>query len=151
MIKQFFVTAFISLFVSIQASAQEFIEDVNYYRLSKPLAVQTGDKIEVLELFWYRCPHCYRLEPYLNRWQKNKPEYVEYVRLPAVLTKSWEFDARVFYTFEALGLIESLHEAYFDVVLLSQYLTTYKQIHHTLHTKFHLLSYDNALKTYTLI
>ena len=115
-IKQVLVAAITSFFISIQAAAQEFIEDVNYYRLSKPLAVQTGEKIEVLELFWYRCPHCYRLEPYLNRWQKNKPEYVEYVRIPAVLTKSWEFDARVFYTFEALGLTESLHEAYFDAI-----------------------------------
>tara|TARA_B100000029_G_scaffold472623_1_gene513256 strand:+ start:666 stop:1328 length:663 start_codon:yes stop_codon:yes gene_type:complete len=105
-----------SILMCGNSTAQEFIEDVNFVRLDKPLAVQTGEKIEVLEIFWYRCPHCYRLEPYLNRWQKNLPEYIEYIRLPAVLTKSWEFDARVFYTFDALGLTDVLHDAYFDAI-----------------------------------
>ena len=116
MLKKLCVSSVIAFCISINAAAQEFIEDVNYVRLSKPLAVQTGQKIEVLELFWYRCPHCYRLEPYLNRWLKNPPEYIEYVRLPAVLTKTWEFDARVFYTFEALGVTDVLHDAYFDAI-----------------------------------
>jgi len=69
-----------------------------------------------LEIFWYGCPHCYALEPYLKKWLKNKPEFVEFVQLPAVLNRSWEFDARVFYTFVALGLIDELHEAYFDAI-----------------------------------
>ena len=116
MLKQLCISGVIAFCLNINATAQEFIEDVNYVRLSKPLAVQTGQKIEVLELFWYRCPHCYRLEPYLNRWLKNSPEYIEYVRLPAVLTKTWEFDARVFYTFEALGVTDILHDAYFDAI-----------------------------------
>jgi thiol:disulfide interchange protein DsbA len=116
MLKKLCISGVIAFCVSINTAAQEFIEDVNYVRLSKPLPVQTGQKIEVLELFWYRCPHCYRLEPYLNRWLKNPPEYIEYVRLPAVLTKTWEFDARVFYTFEALGVTDILHDAYFDAI-----------------------------------
>ncbi|NDA15571.1 MAG: thiol:disulfide interchange protein DsbA/DsbL, partial [Gammaproteobacteria bacterium] len=78
--------------------------------------VSTGDKIEVLELFWYGCPHCYALEPYLNKWLKSKPDFVEFVRLPAVLNRSWAFDARVYYTFVALGLVDKLHEAYFDTI-----------------------------------
>ena len=116
MLKKLCISGVIAFCLNINATAQEFIEDVNYVRLSKPLAVQTGQKILVLELFWYRCPHCYRLEPYLNRWLKNSPEYIEYVRLPAVLTKTWEFDARVFYTFEALGVTDILHDAYFDAI-----------------------------------
>ena len=97
-------------------NAQEFIEDVHYVRLDKAHNVQTGEKIEVVELFWYHCPHCYRLEPHLNRWLKNPPDYVEYVRIPAILTKSWELDARVFYTFEALGVLNELHGEYFDAI-----------------------------------
>lgn len=116
MIKQIWIAGFIALCFSAFTSAQEFIEDVNYVRLSQPKAVQTGDKIEIVELFWYHCPHCYHLEPYLNRWLKEPPEYVEYVRLPAVLTDSWELDARVFYTFEALGVTDVLHDAYFDAI-----------------------------------
>lgn len=114
--KRYLIAGISALCLSFPLSAQEFIEDVNYVPLSKSQTVQTGEKIEVLELFWYHCPHCYRLEPYLNRWLKDLPEYVEFIRLPAVLTKSWEFDARVYYTFEALGVSEDLHEAYFDAI-----------------------------------
>ena len=116
MIKQIWTAGLIILSLNAPANAQEFIEDVNYVRLNKLQTVQTGDKIEILELFWYHCPHCYRLEPYLNRWLKNSPKYIEFVRLPAVLTESWELDARVFYTFEALGVTEDLHEAYFEAI-----------------------------------
>ena len=114
--KRNWITGIIALSLSANVVAQEFIEDVNYVPLSKPQIVQTGEKIEVLELFWYHCPHCYRLEPHLNRWLTNLPDYVEFVRLPAVLTQSWELDARVYYTFEALGVSETLHEAYFDAI-----------------------------------
>jgi thiol:disulfide interchange protein DsbA len=114
--KLIWIIGLIALCLSVSTNAQEFIEDVNYVRLGKPQAVQTGDKIEVLELFWYHCPHCFRLEPHLNRWQKNKADYIEYLRLPAILTNSWEFDARIFYTFEALGVTENMHKAYFDAI-----------------------------------
>ena len=118
MTKKFWLSLLIIAWISspIYASAQEFIENVNYIRLAKPQPVQTGEKIEVLELFWYHCPNCYRLEPFLNRWLKDPPEYVEYIRVPAILTKSWELDARVFYTLEALGATNGLHESYFDAI-----------------------------------
>jgi len=104
------------LALTLPAGAQEFEEDVNYFELMVAQPVSTGDKIEVLELFWYGCPHCYVLEPYLNKWLKSKPDFVEFVRLPAVLNRSWAFDARVYYTFVALGLVDKLHEAYFDTI-----------------------------------
>jgi len=116
MIRKLFIIGFAALCLSGTATGQEFIEDVNYVRLNKSLPTETGAQIEVLELFWYHCPHCYTLEPYLNRWLKNPPPYIEYVRLPAILGKSWEMDARVFYTFEALGVTDNLHEAYFDAI-----------------------------------
>ena len=71
-------------FLSLPAGAQEYQQDVNFFELQVAQPVHTGEKIEVLELFWYRCPHCYALEPYLNKWLKNKPEFVEFVRLPAI-------------------------------------------------------------------
>ena len=101
---------------ALPVTGQEYEQGINYFPLKIPQPVHTGDKIEVLELFWYRCPHCFELEPYLNKWQKSKPDFIEYVRLPAVLNRSWAFDARVFYTFVALGLVDSLHEAYFDAI-----------------------------------
>ncbi|XXK27409.1 thiol:disulfide interchange protein DsbA/DsbL [Arenicellales bacterium nBUS_45] len=106
----------IFLAFTLPSAAQEFQEDVNFFPLIVEQPVRTGDRIEVLEIFWYGCPHCYALEPYLKKWLKNKPEFVEFVQLPAVLNRSWAFDARVFYTFVALGLMDELHEAYFDAI-----------------------------------
>ena len=101
---------------TLPVTGQEYEQGINYFPLKIPQPVHTGDKIEVLELFWYRCPHCFELDPYLNKWLKSKPDFIEYVRLPAVLNRSWAFDARVFYTFVALGLVDSLHEAYFEAI-----------------------------------
>ena len=114
--KKLFSALSIFLAFTLPSAAQEFQEDVNFFPLLVEQPVRTGDRIEVLEIFWYGCPHCYALEPYLKKWLKNKPEFVEFVRLPAVLNQSWAFDARVFYTFVALGLIDELHEAYFDAI-----------------------------------
>ena len=114
--KNLFSALSIFLAFTLPSTAQEFQEDVNFFPLLVEQPVRTGDQIEVLEIFWYGCPHCYALEPYLKKWLKNKPEFVEFVQLPAVLNRSWAFDARVFYTFVALGLIDELHEAYFDAI-----------------------------------
>ena len=114
--KNLFSALSIFLAFTLPSAAQEFQEDVNFFPLLVEQPVRTGDQIEVLEIFWYGCPHCYALEPYLKKWLKNKPEFVEFVQLPAVLNRSWAFDARVFYTFVALGLIDELHEAYFDAI-----------------------------------
>jgi thiol:disulfide interchange protein DsbA len=114
--KNLFSALSIFLAFTLPSAAQEFQEDVNFFPLLVEQPVRTGDRIEVLEIFWYGCPHCYALEPYLKKWLKNKPEFVEFVQLPAVLNRSWAFDARVFYTFVALGLMDELHEAYFDAI-----------------------------------
>ena len=114
--KNLFSALSIFLAFTLPSAAQEFQEDVNFFPLLVEQPVRTGDQIEVLEIFWYGCPHCYALEPYLKKWLKNKPEFVEFVQLPAVLNRSWAFDARVFYTFVALGLMDELHEAYFDAI-----------------------------------
>jgi len=98
------------------ALAQNYEEGVNYERLSKPQPVSTGENIEVRELFWYGCPHCYEFEPYIQRWQQNKPENATYVPMPAMFNKSWEFHARSYYTFEALGMVDKLHLPFFDAI-----------------------------------
>ncbi len=108
--KNLFSALSIFLAFTLPSAAQEFQEDVNFFPLLVEQPVRTGDQIEVLEIFWYGCPHCYALEPYLKKWLKNKPEFVEFVQLPAVLNRSWAFDARVFYTFVALGLMDELHD-----------------------------------------
>jgi thiol:disulfide interchange protein DsbA len=73
-------------------------------------------KIEVIEFFWYGCPHCYSLEPTLETWLKKLPADVQFVRVPAVLSERWEYDAAVFYTFDAMNLVNKLHKPFFDAI-----------------------------------
>ena len=72
-------------------------------------------KIEVIEFFWYGCPHCFRLEPSLNAWLKNKPADVVFKRIHAV-TPYWAAHAKIFYTLEAMNLESSLHDKVFDAI-----------------------------------
>ncbi|HMD59270.1 MAG TPA: hypothetical protein VKG66_05740, partial [Steroidobacteraceae bacterium] len=66
-------------------------------------------RIEVIEVFWYACPHCYSLEPYLNSWLKTKPANVDFVRVPIMGSEVHGAHARLFYTLQALGKEDALH------------------------------------------
>jgi thiol:disulfide interchange protein DsbA len=91
-----------------------FEEGVKYKRIVNPQPTLTEDKIEVLELFWYGCPHCYQIEPEVEVWLKSKPDDVEFVRMPAVLGPSWELLARGYYTAELLGATDKIHKPLFE-------------------------------------
>ncbi len=93
-----------------------FVEGGHYELLSEVQPVQTGDKIEVVEMFWYRCPHCYQLEPFITRWRQNIPDNAEFVPVPAVLNEQWAFNARMYYTLAALGLDQQLHAEVFRAI-----------------------------------
>lgn len=79
------------------------------YRLIAPQPVETGDRIEVIEFFWYGCPYCNELQPALEGWIRRKPADVALRRVPAILRDSWAPHARIFYTLEQLGEVERLH------------------------------------------
>jgi len=88
-----------------------------YTELKPPQPVDTdGKKIEVVEFFWYGCPHCYNLEPLLEAWVKKLPPDVQFRRIPAVFNDRWALDAAIFYTFEALGVLDKLHRPFFDAI-----------------------------------
>ena len=96
------------------AAAQHGHRDV--LELNPPLPVESGSKIEVLEFFWYGCIHCYNLEPKLDTWLKTLPKDVEFRRVPAVFNERWGHDAAIYYSFEALGLLDKLHRPLFDAI-----------------------------------
>lgn len=96
--------------------AGSFTEGKEYRLLDKPQPTSSPDKIEVVELFWYGCPHCYHLEPFLQTWLKTLPEDVNFVRMPAVLGASWELLAKAYYTAELLGVVDKLHGELFDEI-----------------------------------
>ena len=101
--------------VSLGVNAQ-FIEGKDYAVISEAQPIKTGEKIEVREMFWYGCPHCYSLEPHVQRWKSNMPENAEFVAQPAIFSAGWEFHARAFYTFETLGIVDKVHGAFFDQI-----------------------------------
>jgi len=73
-------------------------------------------QIEVLEFFWYRCPHCFNLEPELKAWAKKLPKNVVLKRVPGILNDSWTPLTKVFYALEAIGMIDKLHGDVFQAI-----------------------------------
>lgn len=88
----------------------------DYDVLLNPVQTDTGDQIEVLELFWYGCPHCYSIEPQVHHWAENAPEDVSFRRMPAVLGKSWLPHAQAYYAAEAMGVLDRVHTALFEAI-----------------------------------
>ena len=112
-VTSFFISAII-LFI-LPLAAQESI-DGKYIEIKPALPTQSGDKIEVIEVFWYGCPHCYSFEPYLEAWVKSLPDDVEFIRLPGVLDQGWIPHAKAYYTAQKLGLVEKLHRPLFEAI-----------------------------------
>ena len=77
---------------------------------------ETSGKLEVVEFFWYGCPHCYKFEPLLEAWLPKLAADVEFRRIPAIFNDRWAHDAGIYYTFEALGLTGKLHRPFFDAI-----------------------------------
>ena len=86
------------------------------YELIQPQPVITGERIEVIEFFWYGCPHCNNLQPPLEAWLKRKPADVELRRIPAIFRESWVPHARLYYTLEALGELPRLHQSVYRTI-----------------------------------
>lgn len=118
----YFSTVLFRLFIAAAFSMAGFAAQAGinpgkeYELLSPPQAVETGKKIEVLEIFSYACSHCFDLEPDINKWAKLLPKDVEFRRLPAIFRESWMPFAKAFYTFEAMGLTEKLHGEFFNAI-----------------------------------
>jgi protein dithiol oxidoreductase (disulfide-forming) len=109
-----FFTTLAALLVAAPALAQG---QYQFTELKPTQAVETdGKKVEVLEFFWYGCIHCYNLEPYIETWLKKLPPDTQFRRVPAVFNQRWGHDAAVFYSLEAMGLLDKLHRPLFDAI-----------------------------------
>ena len=89
---------------------------LHYELLATAQPTESGKKIEVIEFFWYACPHCYNLQAPLADWLKGKPADVEFRRIPAVLQDSWLQLAQTYYAIEAMGLVDKLHHELFNAI-----------------------------------
>lgn len=109
------VSLFALLFLA-QANAQSYEEGRHYVALDVPVRAASETGVEVAEVFWYGCPHCYSFKPIIESWAKTAPDYVNYVKIPAALGASWEPHAKAFYALEAMGELDKVHDALFDAL-----------------------------------
>jgi thiol:disulfide interchange protein DsbA len=101
------------LLLSATAMGASFDEGIEYKTVPEPKRLEAGADVEVLELFWYGCPHCYRLEPAIKDWLETKPDGVTFRRLPAAASSRWIPHAKAYFAAEQLGALDKLHEPLF--------------------------------------
>jgi protein dithiol oxidoreductase (disulfide-forming) len=117
MLKNLFLAiAVIAIALPAYSQVKQPVLGKDYLELSNLQPTETGNKIEVVEFFWYRCPHCYALEPSLEAWVKQLPPDTQFRLIPAVFNEEWAIDARLHYALEVTGNVERLHQAFFNAV-----------------------------------
>ena len=109
------MTAMVMAF-SANAMAADYVAGKDYTVIKNPGKVDVPCKIEVREFFWYGCPHCFKLEPYMQTWLKALPKDVHFVRTPAAMNKMWEQGARAYYVSEELGIRKKTHLPLFHAI-----------------------------------
>lgn len=94
----------------------DYDEGIEYEVLTKIQPAPTDGKVEVIEFFSYGCPHCYRFEPYVDKWKETKSDNIEFIQVPAVFSKNWEALATLYYASEVLGVQDKMHIAIFEAM-----------------------------------
>ena len=107
----------VTLPLAAQAQAQAFREGVDYLVLDKPAPTEApAGKVEVVEFFWYGCPHCNSFEPQLDAWLKTAPKNVAFRRVPVSFRPDFEPHQRLYYALEAMGKVDELHKKVFYTI-----------------------------------
>jgi thiol:disulfide interchange protein DsbA len=96
--------------------ARDYTAGKDYIELPAPIATQTGDKVEVLEFFWYGCPHCFQFDPKLEKWLKTLPANAQFMRVPAPLNPNWMVHTKTYYALESMGKGEQYHHDLFNAL-----------------------------------
>ena len=108
----------LTLAQDVQRTLEERFRSIN------PQPGAAGDKIEVVDFFWYGCPYCYQLLPMLTAWEKSKPADVVVRRIPAILRQEWVPDAHLYYTLDTLGEADRLHTRVFEAIHRDRLIST---------------------------
>jgi thiol:disulfide interchange protein DsbA len=117
MLKKWMLVLLTSFVFAMPVAAQmAFVEGVDY-QLIEP-AVPTSDpaKVVVTEIFWYGCPHCFRFEPFVEKWAESIPDGVVFEQVPSAINAAWTVHARAYYAFKLMGVQEQLHKKLFNAI-----------------------------------
>lgn len=107
--------AFSSL-LSVSSFAADAADDKPYTELTNAVPTSDPGRIEVVEVFWYGCPHCYHFEPLINPWVAKLPNDVNFQHIPAIFGGAWDAHAQMFLTLDTLGLEPKVRAAVFDAI-----------------------------------
>lgn len=113
-IGQFVLVAFLAVFTTAVLAEPKMGNEFN--KTAQVIQTEGGDKIEVVEVFWYGCPHCYHMDPPLNAWVKALPDDVTFRRVPGLPMAKWEPMAKAFYAMQDLGIFEQFHHELFEAI-----------------------------------
>lgn len=102
--------------LTASASPADPVEGVDYIKLPQAQATDSGKKVEVLEFFWYNCPHCFAFEPQLAEWVKKRGDTIVFKRVPVGFRESFVPQQKLYYALEAMGKLDPVHRAVFDAV-----------------------------------
>lgn len=108
-----------AMLLSFGASAQNttnYVAGKDYKVIEPAQPTDDASQVEVVEVFGYLCPHCATFQPYIEPWAEDRPDRVNYYRVPVVFQRSWEPLARAYYTAEALGILDQSHLALFKAL-----------------------------------
>jgi thiol:disulfide interchange protein DsbA len=119
--RRLFSTAMLSATALLGAASawaqQAFRSGKDYITLERPVATEAGNgKIEVLEFFWYSCPHCNQFEPAFEQWAKNAAKDVVVRRVPVAFRDDFVPQQRLYFTLEAMNLVEKMHMRVFTAI-----------------------------------
>lgn len=107
--------------VSGGAMAQmAFVAGTDYQDISPVVKTDQPDKVVVTEVFWYGCPHCFRFEPFVERWSADLPAGVVFEQVPSSLNPRWTEHARAYYAFKLMGELDRTHTQFFDAIHLQR-------------------------------
>jgi len=120
------IVAVFALMVSLVACADDkaapaaYQEGTHFAVLDNPVRTQNPNKIEVTEVFWYGCGHCFKFEPLVHQWEAQQAEDVNFIQSPAMWNGAMEIHARAFYVAKALGVSETTHQPMFSALNLQR-------------------------------
>ena len=98
------------------AQIERFVAGTHYTELAAPVNTNDSSTVEVLEVFWYGCSHCFRFEPLIANWEATMPADVDFGRFPAMWNGLMEVHAQVYYTAEAMDALDVVHEHVFNAI-----------------------------------
>lgn len=114
--KKLFTALIVALLIPFSAWAQDYSDGNGYTTIKNPVRTADPSKVEVVEIFWYGCPHCYQLEPLTQAWKKNLAEDVDFKYMPAVFGRNWLAHAKAFHVADILGVEDKLHSDMFNAI-----------------------------------